>query len=364
MAVFSISCFANTSRTGKDLKIVLNQFNKSVLLVKPFNPLLGETFEYEDKKKQIRFIAEQVSHHPPIGASHCETPNFIYFQTQAVKTKFLGNSLDVTPTGVTNVILKKWDECYSWPNIKTVVNNLILGKMWIDHYGKTIITVRKNSTQEVLPISINLNYKKCGWFGRGWRDVDGKICVNNKKVFTISGKWNNEIYATADPSTSGDINYSKIKFDDNNPHLIWKHEFNKCSETIFQKYEWSNFTEQLIKLDDELLLGLPYSDSRLREDRLALEKGDIKSSSKCKNEFEDAQRSRKKTLDKSKCEYKPRYFDLSSAGSEKNYKFNGKYWTEKAERMKENIKLNKKMTILDSKNFWLLQSHESWISKF
>lgn len=33
---------------------------------KPFNPLLGETYEYENDN--IKFIAEQVSHHPPISA--------------------------------------------------------------------------------------------------------------------------------------------------------------------------------------------------------------------------------------------------------------------------------------------------------
>jgi len=36
---------------------------------KPFNPLLGETFELVTDK--FRFLAEQVSHHPPITALEC-----------------------------------------------------------------------------------------------------------------------------------------------------------------------------------------------------------------------------------------------------------------------------------------------------
>ena len=36
-------------------------------LVKPFNPLLGETYELFIPGK-LKFIAEQVSHHPPISA--------------------------------------------------------------------------------------------------------------------------------------------------------------------------------------------------------------------------------------------------------------------------------------------------------
>ena len=38
---------------------------------KPFNPLLGETFEYVDNKRKFRYLAEQVSHHPPVSAMNC-----------------------------------------------------------------------------------------------------------------------------------------------------------------------------------------------------------------------------------------------------------------------------------------------------
>lgn len=44
---------------------------------KPFNPLLGETFELVTTK--YRFFSEQVSHHPPITAFHCEGSNYEVF---------------------------------------------------------------------------------------------------------------------------------------------------------------------------------------------------------------------------------------------------------------------------------------------
>ena len=37
---------------------------------KPFNPLLGETYECVRKDKGFRFISEQVSHHPPVSCVH------------------------------------------------------------------------------------------------------------------------------------------------------------------------------------------------------------------------------------------------------------------------------------------------------
>lgn len=48
----------------------------------------------------------QVSHHPPMSAGHAENDHFIYDVTSKLKTKFLGNSVDVYPVGrsVTQVL--------------------------------------------------------------------------------------------------------------------------------------------------------------------------------------------------------------------------------------------------------------------
>jgi len=41
----------------------------------------------------------QVSHHPPMSAGHAENEHFTYDVTSKLKTKFLGNSVDVYPVG-------------------------------------------------------------------------------------------------------------------------------------------------------------------------------------------------------------------------------------------------------------------------
>lgn len=48
-------------------------------VAKPFNPLLGETFEYVRPDKGYRFFIEQVSHHPPIGAAWAESSKWDYY---------------------------------------------------------------------------------------------------------------------------------------------------------------------------------------------------------------------------------------------------------------------------------------------
>ena len=48
-------------------------------VAKPFNPLLGETYEYVRPDKGYRFFIEQVSHHPPIGAAYAESKKWDYY---------------------------------------------------------------------------------------------------------------------------------------------------------------------------------------------------------------------------------------------------------------------------------------------
>ena len=79
---------------------------------KPFNPLLGETFELVHKEHAYCLIAEQVSvtlprcwhlatpfylshsdqvsHHPPVTAMHCESAKWIFWEEYNLDIKFRG----------------------------------------------------------------------------------------------------------------------------------------------------------------------------------------------------------------------------------------------------------------------------------
>jgi len=60
-------------------------------LSKPFNPILGETYEYLDKN--YKFIAEQVSHHPPISVCNAQGQGYQFWLNSNMKTSFWGASL-------------------------------------------------------------------------------------------------------------------------------------------------------------------------------------------------------------------------------------------------------------------------------
>lgn len=59
---------------------------------KPFNPLLAETFECVREDMGFKFIAEQVSHHPPISACHAESKNYVFWQGKLGRSFWFNHS--------------------------------------------------------------------------------------------------------------------------------------------------------------------------------------------------------------------------------------------------------------------------------
>ncbi|KAG6823106.1 hypothetical protein H0H92_011362, partial [Tricholoma furcatifolium] len=74
-------------------------------IAKPFNPMLGETFEYVRFDKRFRYYSEQVSHHPPISACWAEAPAWCYYGEVDTQNKFMGKSVEIRPTGVAHASL-------------------------------------------------------------------------------------------------------------------------------------------------------------------------------------------------------------------------------------------------------------------
>jgi oxysterol-binding protein 1 len=64
---------------------------------KPFNPILGETFELAHP--DYKYFAEQVSHHPPVSAVHAESNHYIYTCDTNAKMSFNGTYLKAIPIG-------------------------------------------------------------------------------------------------------------------------------------------------------------------------------------------------------------------------------------------------------------------------
>ncbi|XP_026682166.1 oxysterol-binding protein-related protein 9-like [Diaphorina citri] len=133
---------------------------KSAVAKKPYNPVLGEIFRChwdlpdtssDDEvvadgpvpwchRNQLTFIAEQVSHHPPISAFYAEHVNRRVSLCAHVwtKSKFLGLSIGVHNVGFGTLKLLQFGEEYvcTFPN---GYGRSILTVPWIELGGSTTV---------------------------------------------------------------------------------------------------------------------------------------------------------------------------------------------------------------------------------
>lgn len=66
---------------------------------KPFNALLGETFEFVDTKRGVRAVIEQVSVKPRVAAMQAESKEWCLWSHMGQVNRFWGKSLEMTNTG-------------------------------------------------------------------------------------------------------------------------------------------------------------------------------------------------------------------------------------------------------------------------
>ncbi|KAF9598670.1 hypothetical protein IFM89_029920 [Coptis chinensis] len=267
---------------------------------KPFNPILGETYEMVNHGG-MTFIAEQVCHHPPMSAGRAENEHFIYDVTSKLKTKFLGNSVDVYPVGRTRVTLKRDGVILDLVPPPTKVNNLIFGRTWVDSPGEMIMTNLTTGDKVVL------YFQPCGWFGTGRYEVDGYVYnAAEEPKMLMTGKWNKSMSYQPCDSEGEPLPGSEMK-------EVWK----IADIPQNDKFQYTHFAHKINSFDTAPRKLLA-SDSRLRPDRYALD-------------LEDKQRAEKRDREGKGHKFTPRWFDLSGEvtptpwGDLEVYEYNGKY---------------------------------------
>ncbi|XP_041847233.1 oxysterol-binding protein-related protein 1-like [Melanotaenia boesemani] len=316
VAAFAVSAVASQwDRTGK-----------------PFNPLLGETYELIRDDLGFRWMSEQVSHHPPISAFYAEglKEDFVFHGSIYPKLKFWGKSIEAEPKGVITLELPKHNESYTWTNPTCCVHNIIVGQLWIEQYGNVEVINHKTGER------CNITFKPCGLFGKELHKVEGYILdKSKKKLCAMYGKWTECLYvidpATFDAHKKSDKKNSEEKKSnkesqssvDEEPEempppdaetvqvipgseLIWKITPRPDNSSKF--YAFSTFAMQLNEMDKSMEGVLPPTDSRLRPDIRAMENGDIDSASAEKKRLEEKQRTARKNRSKSTEEWKIRWF--------------------------------------------------------
>lgn len=81
-----------------------------------------------------RWMWVQVSHHPMIVACHCDGRGWKFWGDSNLKGKFWGRSIQLDPVGVLTLQFED-GETFQWSKVTTSIYNIILGKIYCDHYG-------------------------------------------------------------------------------------------------------------------------------------------------------------------------------------------------------------------------------------
>ncbi|KAG8633054.1 oxysterol-binding protein-related protein 1C isoform X1 [Manihot esculenta] len=276
-------------------------------ICKPFNPLLGETYEADYPDKGVRFISEKVSHHPMIVACHCEGKGWKFWGDSNLKSKFWGRSIQLDPVGVLTLEFDD-GEIFQWSKVTTSIYNLILGKLYCDHYG----TMRIEGNHEY---SCKLKFKEQSIIERNPHQVNGTVQDRNgKRVATLFGKWDESMHYVNDDSGVKGKGFESLK----DAHLLWKR--NKPPQ-FPTRYNLTRFAMTLNELTPGLKEKLPPTDSRLRPDQRHLENGEFEMANSEKLRLEQRQRQARKMQEKG---WKPQWF-AKDKGSD-SYRYIGGYW--------------------------------------
>ena len=268
--------------------------------LKPFNPIIGETYEFFDNEKKFRFYSEQVSHKPQVNAYIAETPEFAYYGDTLNSTSFkiFKGSIELIFKNKSHVHLKKTGDHYIFNPPTVYVKGLMKPPLYNDYSGTTIIQNTKDASYRC-----ELKFIEEGWTPNSLGNFEGTVFKDYETIAYL------------------------LKLDDTQEYI----------KNTIESYVLPEFSCKLNQITPELEKILPKNDSRFRMDmRLLEEKEETEEAQNYKLRYEQKQRQELCTD-----EHKILFFTefLSPETEDKYYLPNGKYW-----------EFRKKGKILDNEN--------------
>ena len=320
VAAFAVSAYSGT-RGGRTCK--------------PFNPLLGETYELVCPEKGFRFVSEKVVHHPTVIAAHAQGRGWTFQGDADVKSKFWGRSIELTPVGTLRLAFTD-GEAFTWSKVATSINNLIIGKIYVDHGG--VMRVRSSVSGHVC----RLKFREAGlWGGLGdggaaAREVSGEVVYGASEAGgkgsrrgvpaaarvpgspTIAGKWDAALVAT---------------YPDGSARELWRVHPPPPDPTRYCLTSYALALNEVTPLERDPMTGAwlaAPTDCRLRPDQHHLELGQYDTANAEKLRLETKQRAARKAADCGEPLH-PRWFapvaeGVLPGGEGLTYTFSGEYW--------------------------------------
>ncbi|XP_055076234.2 oxysterol-binding protein-related protein 10 [Misgurnus anguillicaudatus] len=217
---------------------------KGAVAKKPYNPVLGETFhcswevsrdrirplrtqtppvgsaaqetntrtnreaaEAEPDCYRVRFVAEQVSHHPPVSGFYCEcAERGMCVNTHIwTKSKFMGMSVGVSMVGEGVLYLRDYDEEYVF-TFPSAYARSILTVPWVELGGKVTISCVKTG------YSASVTFHTKPFYGGKVHRVTAEVKQNSSGIIVCKaqGEWNGTLEFTYSSGETKVIDTTKL----------------------------------------------------------------------------------------------------------------------------------------------------------
>ncbi|KAH6633588.1 Oxysterol-binding protein-domain-containing protein [Boeremia exigua] len=302
MAAFAISAFSNSRSKERAIR-------------KPFNPMLGETYELVREDKGYRFIAEKVVHRPVRMACQAEAKEWTFMQSPTPVQKFWGKSAELNTEGRVRIFLHSSNEHYSWSIATSYLRNVIAGEKYIEPTGTMTIVNETTGAKAVC------TFKAGGMFAGRSEEVSVQVFDSTGSVLPMGavGKWTADLQFTSNGQPNG--------------QTIWK--VGTLVDKPEKHYGLTSFAAALNEITSIEQNHIPVTDSRLRPDQKAWEDGDLDKAEGLKARLEERQRARRRVMEEHNDEWKPKWFTMAQGaeaaalGDEETWRLKGGkdgYW--------------------------------------
>uniref|UniRef100_A0A8C9B0A1 Oxysterol-binding protein n=1 Tax=Prolemur simus TaxID=1328070 RepID=A0A8C9B0A1_PROSS len=272
-------------------------YKKPKGIKKPYNPILGETFRccwfHPQTDSHTFYIAEQVSHHPPVSAFHVSNrkDGFCISGSITAKSRFYGNSLSALLDGKATLTLLSRAEEYTLTMPYAHCKGILYGTMTMELGGKVAIECAKNNFQA------ELDFKLKPFFGSSSsiNQISGRISSGGNVLASLTGHWDSDVFIKEEGSSSTELFWS--------PSGEVRAQRLKRRTVLF---------EEQTELESERLW---------QHVTRAISKGDQHKATQEKFALEEAQRQRTRERQQSLTPWKPQLFHLDPATQEWRYRY-------------------------------------------
>uniref|UniRef100_A0A2K6KNN1 Oxysterol-binding protein n=1 Tax=Rhinopithecus bieti TaxID=61621 RepID=A0A2K6KNN1_RHIBE len=272
-------------------------YKKPKGIKKPYNPILGETFRccwfHPQTDSRTFYIAEQVSHHPPVSAFHVSNrkDGFCISGSITAKSRFYGNSLSALLDGKATLTFLNRAEDYTLTMPYAHCKGILYGTMTMELGGKVTIECAKNNLQA------ELEFKLKPLFGGSTsiNQISGKITSGEEVLASLSGHWDRDVFIKEEGSGS--------------TALFW---------TPSEEVRRQRLRQHTVPLEEQTELE---SERLWQHVTRAISKGDQHRATQEKFALEEAQRRRARERQESLTPWKPQLFHLDPITQEWHYRY-------------------------------------------